>query len=51
MGSDYKACIDLANFDFINGWTTMDTEIYVDYDVVLKFFLKPYQSKTISVDS
>lgn len=42
MVSDYKACVDIANFDFINGWTTMDSEVYVDYDVELKFFLKPF---------
>lgn len=51
MTSDYMACIDVANFNFINGWTTMDSEIYVDYDVELKFSLKPFQTKTINVES
>ncbi|CAD8049506.1 unnamed protein product [Paramecium sonneborni] len=51
MVSDYKACVDIANFDFINGWTTMDSEVYVDYDVELKFFLKPFQIKNLNVDS
>ncbi|CAK76737.1 unnamed protein product (macronuclear) [Paramecium tetraurelia] len=47
--NDYKACVNIANFYYINGWTTMDSDIYLDYDLELKFFLKPYQLKGLNV--
>ncbi|CAK83115.1 unnamed protein product (macronuclear) [Paramecium tetraurelia] len=47
--TDYKACVNIANFYYINGWTTMDSEIYLDYDLELKYFLKPYQLKGLNV--
>lgn len=47
---DYKACANIANFDYINGWTTMDSEIYIDYDLELKYFLKPYKVNGLNVN-
>ncbi|CAD8053689.1 unnamed protein product [Paramecium primaurelia] len=47
---DYKACVYIANFDYINGWTTMDSEIYIDYDLELKYFLKPYKTNGLNVN-
>ncbi|CAK71014.1 unnamed protein product (macronuclear) [Paramecium tetraurelia] len=48
--TDYKACVNIANFYYINGWTTMDSETYMDYDLELKFFLKPYRAKGFNVN-
>ncbi|CAD8050784.1 unnamed protein product [Paramecium sonneborni] len=47
---DYKACVNIANFDYFNGWTTMDSEIYLDYDLELKYFLKPYKLIGLNVN-
>ncbi|CAD8134164.1 unnamed protein product [Paramecium pentaurelia] len=48
---DIKACINIANFYYINGWATMDTEFYFDFDLQLKFALKPYSQNGIIVSN
>ncbi|CAK55961.1 unnamed protein product (macronuclear) [Paramecium tetraurelia] len=48
---DYKACVYVANFEYINGWATMDKEIYVQDQIDLKYSLKPYQSEGLIIDS
>ncbi|CAK71010.1 unnamed protein product (macronuclear) [Paramecium tetraurelia] len=48
---DQKACINIANFYYINGWISMDKEFYVDYDSELKFQLKPFASDGIVVSN
>lgn len=35
----------MANLEYYNGWSTMDTEAYVDYNSELIFFLKPFKNK------
>ncbi|CAD8136460.1 unnamed protein product [Paramecium pentaurelia] len=48
---DYKACVYIANFEYINGWTTMDREIYFQDQIDLKYSLKPFQSEGLNVNS
>ncbi|CAD8048323.1 unnamed protein product [Paramecium sonneborni] len=47
---DYKGCVYIANFEYLNGWATMDRQIYFQDQIDLKYSLKPYQNIGLNVD-